>query len=202
MLMGTCHCGSAQWTLEGDPGVITAVATERFGSTMRMTNAGAPRSRARRRPMSAATRTFGHWRFSSVRNAAACSAGAAVVCVRTAAAAWRSMCVWHRPKQSLIFGSSISTVSTNSPGFLPMEAVSETSGSDAPDTIRTWESLDGIFVDDGPLAEQFVVRGEIAIFRPWLKWWVSVWKSRKCFVFQWGLTDSLSASPALSGPER
>jgi hypothetical protein len=24
MLMGTCHCGSAQWTLEGDPGVITA----------------------------------------------------------------------------------------------------------------------------------------------------------------------------------
>jgi hypothetical protein len=104
------------------------------------------------------------------------------------------MCVWHRPKQSLIFGSSISTVSTNSPGFLPMEAVSETSGSDAPDTIRTCESLDGIFVDDGPLAEQFVVRGEIAIFRPWLKWWVSVWKSRKCFVFQWGLTDTLSAA--------
>jgi hypothetical protein len=63
-----------------------------------------------------------------------------------------------------------------------MEAVSETSGSDAPDTIRTCESFDGIFVDDGPLAEQFVVRGEIAIFRPWLKWWVSVWKSRKCFV--------------------
>jgi hypothetical protein len=24
MLMGTCHCGSAQWTLEGDPGAITA----------------------------------------------------------------------------------------------------------------------------------------------------------------------------------
>jgi hypothetical protein len=77
-----------------------------------------------------------------------------------------------------------------------MEAVSETSGSDAPDTIQTCESLDGIFVDDGPLAEQFVVRGEIAIFRPWLKWWVSVWKSRKCFVFQWGLTDTLSASLA------
>jgi hypothetical protein len=79
-----------------------------------------------------------------------------------------------------------------------MEAVSETSGSNAPDTIRTCESLDGIFVDDGPLAEQFVVRGEIAIFRPWLKWWVSVWKSRKCFIFQRGLTDSLSANKSAS----
>jgi hypothetical protein len=68
----------------------------------------------------------------------------------------------------------------------------------APDTIRTCESLDGIFVDDGPLAEQFVVRGEIAIFRPWLKWWVSVWKSRKCFVFQWGLIDTLSAAALFS----
>ena len=152
MLMGTCHCGSAQWTLEGDAGVITAcncTLCRRYGALW----ACAPRSRARRRPMSAARRTFGHWRFSSVRNAAACSAGAAVVSVRTAAAAWRSMCVWHRPKQSLIFGSSISAVSTNSPGFLPMEAVSETSGADAPDTIRTCESLDGIFVDDGPLAD-------------------------------------------------
>ena len=24
MLTGTCHCGAAQWTLEGDPGSITA----------------------------------------------------------------------------------------------------------------------------------------------------------------------------------
>jgi len=24
MLTGTCHCGGAQWTLEGDPGAITA----------------------------------------------------------------------------------------------------------------------------------------------------------------------------------
>jgi len=24
MLRGTCHCGGAQWTLEGDPGTITA----------------------------------------------------------------------------------------------------------------------------------------------------------------------------------
>ncbi|TJW15142.1 MAG: GFA family protein, partial [Mesorhizobium sp.] len=24
MLKGTCHCGAAHWTLEGDPGSITA----------------------------------------------------------------------------------------------------------------------------------------------------------------------------------
>jgi hypothetical protein len=31
----------------------------------------------------------------------------------------------------------------------------------APDTIRTCESLDGIFVGDGPLEEQVVVGGAI-----------------------------------------
>ncbi|MDE2462228.1 MAG: GFA family protein, partial [Alphaproteobacteria bacterium] len=24
MLTGTCHCGAAHWTFEGDPGAITA----------------------------------------------------------------------------------------------------------------------------------------------------------------------------------
>jgi hypothetical protein len=60
------------------------------------------------------------------------------------------MCVWHRRKQSLIFGSSISTVSTNSPGFLPMAAASVTSGSDAPDRMEMlgWTAPDGIDVPE------------------------------------------------------
>jgi len=36
-------------------------------------------------------------------------------------------------------------------------------------------------------------RGE-PTFWPWLKWWVSVQEVLKCFIFQGGLTDSLSAS--------
>jgi hypothetical protein len=52
----------------------------------------------------------------------------------------------------------------------------------------------GFGVDDGPLAERAFVDWRNRIFRLWFKWWVSVQEGRKCFVVQWGLTDTLSAS--------
>jgi hypothetical protein len=33
-------------------------------------------------------------------------------------------------------------------------------------------------------------------FGPWLKWWASASERRKCFIFQWELTDTLAVVPA------
>jgi hypothetical protein len=35
-------------------------------------------------------------------------------------------------------------------------------------------------------------------FGPWLKRWILVREDRKCFIFQWGLTDTLSAAALFS----
>jgi hypothetical protein len=46
----------------------------------------------------------------------------------------------------------------------------------------------------GHWARQALVRRN-PIFRQWLKRWVLIYEDRKCSIFQWGLTDSLSAIP-------
>ena len=40
--------------------------------------------------------------------------------------------------------------------------------------------------------------GETTFFRPWLKWLVLAQESRKRLIFQWGLTDTLSADALFS----
>jgi len=52
--------------------------------------------------------------------------------------------------------------------------------------------VSSIAVANRPLAHQTLSEAKLH-FRPQLKWWVLVQEGRKCFIFQWGLTGSLSA---------
>ena len=92
MLKGSCHCGAAHWTLEGDPGSATAcncTLCRRYGALWAYDYEGERilhfRGDPRLHAASAWPRPLSKSVF--VRPAAACCAGAACVSTRTAAAA-------------------------------------------------------------------------------------------------------------------